>query len=82
MEFTKYNPGYPLKTGYELYGMRITSGYCGDGGSELVELRFKGRTVLKTETCACGRGCGGYDCVTDWNGAHDTVLEEFRADAR
>lgn len=46
----------------------------------IVELRHGSKILYTMDSCPCGRGCGGGDCVTDWHGAHDTCLEEFRDD--
>lgn len=61
-------------SGDKYFGDRAVMAYC------IVNDAYH---IIKCgETCACGRGCGGGNCICDACGYHDTDIEEFRADMK
>lgn len=83
MGWRNYDPGFELVEGCQLQvreRFRETDdATCGNGGR--MDWRIvgpDGETIESGETCVCGRGCFGGDCIRDEWSYHDTALEEYR----
>lgn len=71
-----YKSDLPLEEGYSLVCHADEGQYCGDGGRTRWALIDPRDTVVAVyESCHCGRGCGGGDCVRDDWGYHDCAPE-------
>lgn len=70
-----YKSDLPLKDGYVLVCYADDGQFCGDGGRTRWALIDCDTVVAVFESCHCGRGCGGGDCVRDDWGRHDCASE-------
>ena len=78
-----YKSDLPLKEGYALVCYADDRQFCGDGGRTRWALIDPSDMVIAVfESCNCGRGCGGGDCVRDDWGRHDCApeIEAVRVD--